>query len=278
VVASTRGGAHAACDPRAAHSPAIAAAGPVKRLAHTPRRTYPSPVLVLRNVHKAFGGPRPKTLFADLSFTLPRGAFLAVTGESGSGKSTLLNLLAGLEPPDRGEIEVDGRPIARLDERERALFRRRHVGFVFQAFHVLPYLSVERNVALPLELNDWAARDRDARVAEMLAAVGLADRGAALPRELSGGELQRVAVARALVHRPALVLADEPTGNLDAETADQVLALFREELRRNGATTVMVTHSARAAAVADRVVMLADGALVPVDTGARAPVDAPARG
>lgn len=220
-------------------------------------------VLKISRLRKSFPGPRHKLLVDDLSYELPRGDFIAIMGESGTGKSTLLNMVAGLERPDAGGIDVDGVDVTALDERGLALFRRRHVGFVFQAFHVLPYLTVAQNVALPLELNDWTRRDAVHRVAEMLSAVGLADRGSAMPRELSGGELQRVALARALAHRPALVLADEPTGNLDPDTADQVLALLREELKRNGATALMVSHSLRAAAVADRAYTLTTHALVP---------------
>jgi putative ABC transport system ATP-binding protein len=246
---------------------------PVDRHARLPVQNghrYPPSVLTISNLHKSFGGPRQKVLVDDLSFDLPRGDFVAVMGESGTGKSTLLNMIAGLERPDSGRILVDDTEVTALDERALALFRRRHVGFVFQAFHVLPYLTVAQNVALPLELNDWTRVDADARVGEMLDAVGLADRAGAAPRELSGGELQRVALARALAHRPSLVLADEPTGNLDPETADQVLALVLSEVKRNGASAILVTHSLRAARIADRAYGLARRGLqlLDVTTGA----------
>ena len=217
----------------------------------------------LAGLARTFAGPPPRPLFAGLDLTVPRGEFVAVLGESGSGKSTLLNLIAGLDLPDAGSVEVDGAAISTLDDDARTRFRRERVGFVFQAFHVLPYLSVGANVALPLALNGVRDAEHDARVADLLAAVGLADRAASPPRELSGGELQRVAIARALVHAPAVVLADEPTGNLDPRTATGIVALFRETVKRHGATVVLVTHSRAAAAAADRVLELRPDGLVP---------------
>jgi putative ABC transport system ATP-binding protein len=177
-------------------------------------------------------------------------------GESGVGKSTLLNLLAGLDRADAGTIEVDGVDLASLDDDALTRLRRARMGFVFQAFHVLPYLDVAQNVGLPLALLGVDPRKAADRVASMLAAVGLAGRGTSPPRELSGGELQRVAIARALVHRPALVLADEPTGNLDPESAANVLELLRSQVKDHRAAALLVTHSLAAARTADRILVL----------------------
>ena len=202
-------------------------------------------------------------ILRDLSFSVGAGEFIAVMGESGSGKSTLLNLIAGLETPDSGTIRIGGEELTTLDDDARTLLRRAKVGFVFQSFHILPHLSVAQNVALPLVLLGVSVADRQTRTSEMLRAVGLADRHGSAPRELSGGELQRVAVARALVHRPALLLADEPTGNLDPDSAGTVLALLGEQVRAVGAAGVLVTHSAIAAARTDRVLELEHGRLRP---------------
>jgi len=211
-------------------------------------------MLELVNLHKNYGG---RTVLAGLSHRFAAGEFVAIMGESGVGKSTLLNLVAGLDAPDGGEVRVDGVPMAALDDDAATQLRRTRMGFIFQAFHVLPHLSLEQNVALPLLLNG-GARDAagHARVTRMLDAVGLAGRGRDFPRQLSGGELQRVAIARALVHRPALLLADEPTGNLDPETADGILRLLRAEIKDSGAGAIMVTHSHAAAAMADRTLLL----------------------
>ncbi len=177
-------------------------------------------------------------------------------GESGSGKSTLLNLLAGLDDPDRGSIVLDSIDLTTLDDDALTVLRRRRFGFVFQAFHLLPYLSVAQNVALPLSLLGMAVAEADARVASVLASVNLGDRGESMPRELSGGEQQRVAIARALVHGPDLVLADEPTGNLDAEAAGQVLRVLREQIKARRAAGILVTHSRAAAQTCDRILQL----------------------
>jgi putative ABC transport system ATP-binding protein len=203
-----------------------------------------------------------------LSLSVDSGEYVAIVGESGSGKSTLLNLIAGLDRPEAGRVEIEGTDIAQLEDTARTLLRRSKLGFVFQAFHILPHLTVVQNVALPLVLLGVTPDERGARAAALLGEVGLAGREASMPRELSGGELQRVAVARALVHRPALVLADEPTGNLDPDTADVVLQLLTREIHSRHSAGVLVTHSEAAAASADRVLHLNHGHLVPYD-GAR---------
>ena len=200
----------------------------------------------VRGLSKRFGGADGRRVLQDVSLRVRAGEYIAVMGESGAGKSTLLNLIAGLEQPDAGEIRIEGIQLGALDERGRTLLRRQRLGFVFQAFHLLPYLSVARNVGLPLALNRVGGAEAASRVDELLAAVGLADRGASAPTELSGGEMQRVAIARALAHRPAVLLADEPTGNLDPGIAATVLALLRDQVRRDGAAGILVTHSAAA--------------------------------
>ena len=204
-------------------------------------------------------------MFADVDLDLAPGEYLAVMGESGSGKSTLLNLIAGLDRPDRGSIEIDGVDLATLGDEELTLLRRRRLGFVFQAFHVLPYLTIAQNVALPLSLLGIDGAEATRRASAVLSKVGLGERDASMPRELSGGELQRVAIARALVHRPQLVLADEPTGNLDADSAAQVLRLLRKQVKAEGAAGILVTHSRAAADTADRVVLLTASGLRPLE-------------
>jgi putative ABC transport system ATP-binding protein len=210
-------------------------------------------MLTLEGLTKSFGQTR---VFHDVSLTLQAGEFVALLGESGVGKSTLLNCIAGLDAADSGRVVVAGSDLASLDESGRARLRRRHLGFVFQAFHVLPHLSVADNVGLPLLLlgrHDDATR---ARVASLLDAVGLGTLAARMPAQLSGGQLQRVAIARAVVHAPGLILADEPTGNLDPDTAERVLAVLRAQVHDAGAACLLVTHSAAAAARADRVLRL----------------------
>jgi putative ABC transport system ATP-binding protein len=209
------------------------------------------PLLTVEGLVRRYRADRPAVIDG-LSFTLAPGEWVAVMGESGVGKSTLLNVIAGLDRPDAGSIRLDGRELAGLDDDALTLLRRESMGFVFQAFHVLPYLTVGRNVALPLELNGVPAGAIATRVAAVLADVGLGDALGRLPRELSGGELQRVAIARALVHRPRLVLADEPTGNLDPRSASQVLELLAHTVRAYGGGGLLITHSRAAAATADR--------------------------
>ncbi|WP_295641624.1 ABC transporter ATP-binding protein [uncultured Methylibium sp.] len=201
-------------------------------------------------------------VFQDVSLTLQTGEFVALLGESGVGKSTLLNAIAGLDTVDAGAVRLDGADVTTLGERDLARLRREKLGFVFQAFHVLPQLTVADNVGLPLLL---LGRPDTARVQAMLEAVGLDGLGARLPQQLSGGQLQRVAIARALVHRPQLILADEPTGNLDPSTAERVLDALAGEVRREGAACLLVTHSAAAAARADRVLSLTPDGLRPRD-------------
>jgi putative ABC transport system ATP-binding protein len=193
------------------------------------------------------------TVFTGVSLQVAAGEFVAIIGESGVGKSTLLNCMAGLDSWDEGSVTLDGQDLSLLDDDRRALLRRRKIGFVFQAFHVLPHLDVAQNVALPLML---LGQPHHERVERMLDAVGLGGLGPRLPQQLSGGQLQRVAIARALVHRPALLLADEPTGNLDPGTAARVMDVLAAQTREHGASLVLVTHSETAASRADRVLFL----------------------
>ena len=199
-------------------------------------------------------------VFSKVSLQVNSGEFVAIVGESGVGKSTLLNCLAGLDQWDQGSVLLDGQDLGHLGDEPLARLRREHIGFVFQAFHVLPHLDVAQNVALPLML---LGQHDAARVQAMLAAVGLEGLGARLPQQLSGGQLQRVAIARALVHRPALLLADEPTGNLDPSTALRVLDTLVDQTRQHGAALVLVTHSQAAAERADRVLQLTAQGLFP---------------
>ena len=218
-------------------------------------------MLSLRSLSKSFAGPRNKTVLSGISLDVGQGEYIAVMGESGIGKSTLLNLIAGLDRPDAGSVRLDGTDLTALDDDALTVLRRQRMGFVFQAFHVLSYLSVAQNVALPLALNGVPDAQMQIRVERMLAEVGLAEHATSMPRELSGGETQRVAIARALVHRPTLVLADEPTGNLDPESAAQVLALLRRCVKEEGTAGILITHSRAAAATADRIYMLSGSGL-----------------
>ena len=221
------------------------------------RANSESPLLSLTALKKSVPGGR--VLFEGLDLRMDRGEFVAVKGESGVGKSTLLNLVAGLDVPDSGEIAIDGVALDGLNDDARTLLRRDSIGFVFQAFHILPHLTLSQNIALPLVLQRANGEEAMARAQEMLASVGMAGRGEDYPRALSGGELQRVAIARALVHRPSLLLADEPTGNLDEATSDQIIALFRRMTLVSGLSVVLVTHNPRIAGKADHVVRLNSG-------------------
>jgi putative ABC transport system ATP-binding protein len=222
------------------------------------------PVVEFLGVCKAYDeGGRPHPVLRDVTLALPAGACVAILGRSGSGKSTLLNLIAGLDAPDSGEVRVAGMAITRLSERDRTLFRRHHIGFVYQFFNLIPTLTVIENVRLPLDL---VGREGDAAALALglLEQVGLAERRDSFPDRLSGGEQQRVAIARALAADPPVVLADEPTGNLDAETGERVLALLLALTRDRGRTLVVATHSRTVAAAADRALRIEDGHAVPV--------------
>ncbi len=210
--------------------------------------------LVVDRLSKKYG---EAVVFANVTLNVARGEFVAIIGESGVGKSTLLNCMAGLDQWDSGTVTVDGTDIGALSADARAVWRRQAVGFVFQAFHVLPHLDVKQNICLPLLLlGEQDKKLNDAKADAMLEAVGLAGLGLRLPQELSGGQLQRVAIARALIHSPGLVLADEPTGNLDPSTAARVMDVLIEQTRARGNSLVLVTHSEAAAVRADRVLRL----------------------
>jgi putative ABC transport system ATP-binding protein len=220
-----------------------------------------SAIVAAKDLERVFGeGATAVQALDGVSIDFPRGRFTAIMGPSGSGKSTLMHLLAGLDRPTSGEVVIDGVSLAGLDDAELTQLRRDKIGFVFQFFNLLPVLTARENLLLPLSL---AGRDPDPKLLEeLVAAVGIGDRLEHRPSELSGGQQQRVAIARALVSKPAVVFADEPTGNLDSKSGDDVLELMREAVDRFEQTVVMVTHDASAAAIADRVVMLVDGKVV----------------
>jgi putative ABC transport system ATP-binding protein len=222
----------------------------------TPGHTGARPVLTLARVAKTYGVPGGRPVFEAVDLRLEPGQYVAIRGESGVGKSTLLNLIAGLDTPDSGNVLVDGVDLAALDDDARTVLRRERMGFVFQAFHLLPHLTVAQNTALPLRIAGATRAQSETRALAVLDTLGLAPLARRYPRSLSGGETQRVAIARALVHEPRLILADEPTGNLDEETAGLVLDMLRVAVTRSGGCGILVTHSARAAATTDRTYVL----------------------
>jgi putative ABC transport system ATP-binding protein len=227
------------------------------------RDTQSTDILTAEHVSKQYPmGEITVDALAGVDFRVARGEFVAIMGPSGSGKSTLLHLLGGLDAPTDGEITIAGRPLSRLNDREVTLVRRRNVGFVFQFFNLLPTLTAEENIALPLLIDNQDLRQHRQRIDQVLDWVGLADRRHHKPNQLSGGQQQRVAIARAFITNPAIVLADEPTGNLDSKTGDEILRLLRRACDEIGQTIVMVTHDAKAASFADRVVFLRDGRVV----------------
>jgi putative ABC transport system ATP-binding protein len=220
------------------------------------------PLIQLRQVSKGYEeAGRTRTVLRNVSASFAPGEFVVLVGKSGSGKSTLLNLVSGIDLPDQGEVIVAGEAITRLSEHQRTLFRRRQIGFIFQFFNLVSTLTVLENLLLPLELNGRADSAAQRHALELLARVGLEDRRDTYPDRLSGGEQQRIAVARALVHDPPLVLADEPTGNLDSETSRQVLDLLDTLTRQAGKNLLMVTHSPEVVGLADRILRIADGQL-----------------
>ena len=217
----------------------------------------------IRNLSKGYlEGGKQHPVLREVNAEILRGESVALLGRSGSGKSTLLNLISGIDMPDSGEVEIDGRSVTTMTERDRTLFRRRHIGFIYQFFNLIPTLTVGENLRLVLELNKVEAEDTAARCSALLEAVGLNDRQSSYPDTLSGGEQQRVAIARALVHRPAVVLADEPTGNLDEATANDFWQLLDTLVRPTGGTVLLATHSVAAARRCDRVLELANGKLI----------------
>jgi putative ABC transport system ATP-binding protein len=239
-----------------AHVNAIAASAAADAAA-----THAGPVVEAKDVTRRYGaGETAVDALRGVSLEVARGKLTAVMGPSGSGKSTLMHILAGLDQPTSGEVTIDGTEITNLKDSDLTKLRRRHIGFVFQFFNLLPMLTAEENVVLPLTI---AGEKPDKKwLDELLSKIGLADRRTHRPAELSGGQQQRVAIGRALVSRPTIVFADEPTGNLDSKTSEEILVLMRDSVDALGQTTVMVTHDARAAAIADRILFLDDGLIV----------------
>lgn len=207
-------------------------------------------------------GGEMREVLRNVSLKIQEGQIVALLGRSGSGKSTLLNLLAGIDEPSSGSIRIAKTRLNELDEHQRTLFRRKNIGFVFQSFNLIPTLTVEENLLLPMELNGESTKIAKARVTELMQELGLGDRLESFPDRLSGGEQQRVAIARALIHDPNLILADEPTGNLDRQTGEQALRLFRELIRKAGKTMIVATHSSDVLGIADRVISLEEGKLI----------------
>jgi len=223
-----------------------------------------APLIRIEALRKSyFDGGREHCVLEDVNLDVNRGEFVVILGRSGSGKSTLLNLVGAMDTPSGGSITVDGLRVDRLDETARTLFRRRHVGFVFQSYNLIPTLTVAENLALPLALNHGGAIARD-RIDDYLDRLGIGNKAMSFPDNLSGGEQQRVAIARALIHHPTLLIADEPTGNLDLETGQQVLALLDKATRAEGRTMLMATHSREVIGIADRIVTIDGGRLVEV--------------
>jgi putative ABC transport system ATP-binding protein len=223
---------------------------------------HTTPALQVQGLSKSYAeGRKRRVVLRDVAFEVAPGECVALVGRSGSGKSTLLNLLAGIDQPDAGDVRIMGQSVTTMGEPELTLLRRRHIGFIYQFFNLIPTLSVAENLALPLELNTVPTAGRRQRVAELLDKVGLTGRERAFPDQLSGGEQQRVAIARAIIHDPALVLADEPTGNLDAQTGHRVLALLSHLFRDEGHTLILVTHSREVSAIADRAFAVDEGRL-----------------
>ena len=222
-----------------------------------------APVVQLHNLTKTFQeGEKERTIFDDLNVGFPRGEFIVMLGSSGSGKSTLLNIISGIEKPSKGFVTIDGTNITHLSERERTLFRRDQVGFVFQFFNLIPTLTVLENITLPMELAGRKRAEVERIGRDLLRQVGLADRASSFPDKLSGGEQQRIAIARALAHDPMVVLADEPTGNLDEDTSDIILDMLLTMTREAGKTLIMATHSPEVVPHADRVYRMHNGQLV----------------
>ena len=217
-------------------------------------------LLEVRSLSKTYGsGETAVHALKNASFTVPKGEFVAIVGESGSGKSTLLNLMGGLDTPTSGKVFLDGRDIFAMKEREVTVFRRRNIGFIFQAFNLIPELTVEQNIIFPVLLD--YQKPNQAYLEELLAVLNLKERRSHLPSQLSGGQQQRVAIGRALITRPALILADEPTGNLDSQNSSEVIALLKEASRKYEQTIVMITHNRSIAQTADRVLQVSDGTL-----------------
>jgi putative ABC transport system ATP-binding protein len=225
--------------------------------------SFDQPAARARGLHKQYGRDESAvSVLQGADFEANAGEFIVIMGRSGSGKTTLLNVLGGLEAPDAGEVELAGSALWQVDERRRALIRRQRLGFVFQSYNLIPTLSVAENLNLPLALNRVAAAQRRPRIDQMLSALGIADKSERFPSELSGGEQQRVAVGRALIHEPTLVIADEPTGNLDLDTAMQVLDFLQALVRERGVALVMATHSTEVMGRADRVLHVRDHRLI----------------
>ncbi len=220
-------------------------------------------ILEISNLSKTFAeGESQRVVFSGLDALIRRGDFVVLLGRSGSGKSTLLNLISGIDLPTAGEVRIGGQNLTTMTEQQRTLFRRDHIGFVFQFYNLIPTLTVMENLLLPLELKMNIEAGSRQQALDILGQVGLADRADSYPDRLSGGEQQRIAICRALIHKPLLLLADEPTGNLDVETGSEVLSLLSQLIRTNRMTTLMVTHSPDVARLADRVMTIRDGILV----------------